>query len=715
MLVFDQLKKGDTPLWVMTVGVTLGLGTLVAGLWYIQVISANRYRADLRDQSSRIVRLPAIRGKILDRNGFLLAANRPSYNVNLYLEDIRPSFLHEYTNQVRPAYLHTHPGTKLTEPLREMLQREARYRVVSNLTLEVSSLVQRPQTLDEGQFQRHYTNLRSMPFTLLRDLSWQQVALFAEKSSPSSSLALEVQPVRSYPCGFTAAHLIGHIQRDDDPSDDDDISFQFRLPDWVGVMGVEKTFDQQLRGRAGVKSVLVNNLQYRQSEQIWTPPVPGQNVVLTIDLPIQKASEAALRNAEAGTRGAAVVMDCRNGDVLAMASVPEFDPNIFTSRISEEEWEKLSDPELLPQLNRATYGTYPPGSILKIVIAMAGLESDILKTGEVFMANPPYKIDGKGHPWRCTAPAGAYTFDRAFYLSCNCYFIDWGLRIGFERIAEMGRRFGLGQRTGLTTRQETGGYFPDPADKIKADGSRWMPGDTANLCIGQGELRVTPLQMAVMTAAVANGGKVLEPRVVDRIEPPDPGVGGEVIRFPQGQFRQALRVSPRNLEIVRNAMRKDVEERDETGRWGTGHAAAVEGLRVCGKTGTAQLKQGNTTNHITWFVSFAPFDAPRYTVVVMVEGGASGSLTCAPVAQRIYEAIVKREHPPAKGQQTASGTDANNGSITPWTPKPATLAPDHAHDLSLQPAPQLKRKSTIPSKKTLAATDAQPAARRGGT
>jgi penicillin-binding protein 2 len=185
-------------------------------------------------------------------------------------------------------------------------------------------------------------------------------------------------------------------------------------------------------------------------------------------------------------------------------------------------------------------------------------------------------------------------------------------------------------------------------DKIKRDGSRWMPGDTANLSIGQGEIAVTPLQMAVMTAAVANGGKLIEPRLVDRIEPQDSDFGHEAVRFPQGQIRADLRLNPQHLDIVRRGMLMDVEHRDEiTGRYGTGHLAAVDGLRVCGKTGTAQVMEGRQLKeYTTWFVSFAPYDNPRYTIVIVIEGGASGTWTCAPVARDIYQAIVKREREP---------------------------------------------------------------------
>jgi penicillin-binding protein 2 len=651
MLIFDQIKRGDGQLRAIAIGVAAGLGLLLLALWYVQVVSAQRYRADLLDQSFRIVRVPAIRGKILDRNGWALADNRPSYDLDLYFEELRPNFRREYNQHVLADFRRANPKLRPVGALDELLQSQARYDVVSNLMRQVSALVEEPQVLDEKQFTKHYNNLRSLPFPLLRDLTPTQVARYVERAARMPSLALEVQAMRQYPYGQAAAHLLGYLQREDTPSDDEDISFQFRLPDYVGATGIERAFDQQLRGKPGVKSVLVNNLQYRQAEEIWTAPQPGQNVVLTIDLNLQQATEHALKKAMGEARGAAVVMDCRDGDILAMASEPSFDPNLFVSRrLSPEDWARLTDEKMRPLINRAAYGAYPPGSTFKIIVSLAGLEAGLLKTNEVFHAGNGYKIDGHGHEWRCTAPAGEYDFDHAFYRSCNCYFIDHGLKIGFERIVDLGRRFGLGQRTGLSTHLEAAGYFPDPNDKIKKDGSRWMPGDTANLCIGQGDITVTPLQMAVMTAAVANGGTVLEPRLVDRIEPQEPDAGGPVIHFPGGQVRERLSLNPANLQTVRDAMLQDVEHKDERGKLdGTGHLAGVEGLRVCGKTGTAQVMEGKIVKSwVTWFASFAPFENPRYVVVVTVEADhGSGATICAPVAHAIYEAILKRERTPA--------------------------------------------------------------------
>jgi penicillin-binding protein 2 len=397
-----------------------------------------------------------------------------------------------------------------------------------------------------------------------------------------------------------------------------------------------------------VKTVLVNNLQYRQAEEVWIHPQPGDNVVLTIDRSIQMATERALRKARPETRGAAVVMDCRTGDILAMASLPVFDPNLFTSRISEEDWASLKDEEMRPLFNRTAQGAYQAGSIFKIVVALAGLEAGTLDPNEIFESKGYFQIQGRGRAWRDTAGPGQFDFDRAFYRSSNPYFQHHGMKVGFDKIVEMGRRLGLGRRTGLAIREEAVGYFPDPLDKIKKDGSRWMPGDTANLSIGQGEILVTPLQMAVLTAAVANRGSVLVPRLIDRFEPQGPEAAGHAVRFAPGQVRRDLGVSRANLEVVRTAMLLDVQQRD-----GTGRSAAVDGLSICGKTGTAQVMEGRSLKeYVTWFVSFAPFDQPRYAVVVVVEGGQSGGSTCAPVAREIYQAILRRERGlPASGEE----------------------------------------------------------------
>jgi penicillin-binding protein 2 len=272
---------------------------------------------------------------------------------------------------------------------------------------------------------------------------------------------------------------------------------------------------------------------------------------------------------------------------------------------------------------------------------MAGLEAGWNPETLISVAENPRKpgfgyIKVGNRPIKDTAKPGDYNFIKALEVSCNAYFITCGLRTGPERIISLGQRLHFGERTGLPTRQEAPGQFPS-LQRIRAD---WTEGNTANMCIGQDPVWVTPLQIAVLTAAIANGGKVLWPRLVERIEPPEQAFGVPATLFPRGQVRDELGVSARTLRIVKDAMLADTEDPR-----GTGRAAATPGIQICAKTGTAQVQDERNvkTGLTTWFASFAPYDHPRYAVVVMVEDGTSGGGTCAPVAGKIYHTIVEQE------------------------------------------------------------------------
>jgi penicillin-binding protein 2 len=657
MLIFDQLRRNDRRVQMLAVCVLSGLGVLLAGLWFVQVLSAKRFQASQVSQSFRSVRIPAIRGKIFDATGTALADNRPSYNVNLYLEELRPYFQTEFTNtlkSVRRQLAAAGTKTTLTRAQRTELGKQTRYRVVSNLVGQVNHAVQQQFVLNEKKFFDHYDQRLFLPMPLLTDLTPQQISLFVEQAGNLPGTEMDAAPVRIYPHGSTAAHLLGYIRRDD-ASTDEDTFYNYRMPDFKGVSGVEGAFDQPLRGKTGVKSVLVNSLGFRQSENVWTPPDAGQNVILTIDLPIQQAAEKALRGSlyGASTRGAVVVMDARNGDLLAIASNPTFDPNRFIRGFTHAEWDGMIDPTQLPLVNRATAGAYMPGSIFKIVVGLAALEAGLNPKEKIY--NPPDPADAShgyalvGHQKiKDTAPPGEYDFRRALIRSSNTYFIAAGLKVGVDRILEIGKRLHLGERTGIPTRQEQSGIFPTREWQQANRGGAWFDGNTALLSIGQGEIDVTPLQIAVMVAAVANGGTVFWPRLVARYEPQDPLSGEQPVVNPPGRVRDYLGVSKRTLSIVRDAMHADVADAD-----GTGLRAQVQGMDICAKTGTAQRKQGTRlVGHTTWFASFAPHEDPRYVVVVMVEEGASGGETCAPLAREIYLALQKREQSPRRNPET---------------------------------------------------------------
>lgn len=664
MLVFDQLKKNDPQLRLLTVAVLAGLFILLAGLWWVQVVSAQDYQQHLETQAFRTVRIPAVRGKILDRNGVAIAENAPNYSVSLYLDDLRDEFKNEF-RRLTPETLVTNSAplwrfwnrSRTVETQRMHLNKAqtdaltwlARYEVASNVVAQVGQHLQRPVFLDYKDFAQHYKSKLALPYPILADIDPDLVARFEEQSTASNGVDLEIQSTRYYPYHTAAVHLLGHLQFDDSSAEGEESYFTYRLPDYRGAVGIEYSFDAYLRGHAGERQVLVNNQGYRQGETTLEPTEPGSNLVLTIDARVQQVVEEALASAPVSyappVRGAAVVMDVNTGDVLALASSPTFDPNYYVSRhnFPPDYYDKVVQGDGAEK-NRATQENYAPGSIFKTVVGLACLEAGMDPNATI--DNPGYIYIARGNKIGDLAQPGRYDFRKALSESSNTYFVSNGLRYaGIENIVKLGKRLHLGERIGLDNNQETPGSFPT----LKQVNGHWWVGDTANLCIGQGYIAVTPLQMTIMAAALANGGKVLYPRFVDRIEPADSSMGPPLV-LPRGRVRDTLGVSRHSLDILRDAMHDEVEE-------GTGKLAAIPGFPICGKTGTAEIKDehGRATGRTTWFLSFAPTDKPRYAVVVMVENGSFGGPTCAPAAKKIYEELLKVEQgPPPKSDTLAA-------------------------------------------------------------
>ena len=674
MLIFDQLKKSDPHLRLLAVAIASGLCLLLAGLWWVQIVSAREFQARLETQSYRTVRILPVRGRILDRNGLALGDNRPSLDACLFLEEMRPAFTAAYLRRLAELRKQLEAGRaaaerkaarKLTpaesKPFllsvarKDEVGRQARYEVASNLVAELGARLGRPLALDQKTFERHYAEKLVLPLPVAESLDPTNLARFEETPNPPRGLDLDTQPQRYYPGHTTAAHLLGQLRRDVESVEGEDAFLNYPLPVTRGTVGIEGVFDKELRGRSGSKSVLVNNLGYRQSEYTWTPALPGDNVVLTIDARIQLAAERGLAAAARDARGAVVVLDVRNGDILAMASAPAFDPNLFVRPIPRADWDRLNDEILSPQKNRAIQKNYAPGSIFKIVVGLAILEHGTRPEAKITVPPDPtrpgfgciwvgpshHKVEDLAHP-------GDYDFHRALLKSCNTYFISNGILAGADAIVRMAQRFHLGEKAGIPTWQEVPGNLPD----LELVRRGWTDGQTANLCIGQGLLDVTPLQMAVMTAAVANGGTVYWPRLVSRIEPQDPQMSQPVQTFPAGRVRDQLPVKPANLQLLREAMVADTEDLEGTGYVAFHHGkpgpAILPGFRVGGKTGTAQVtdEHNRVVDHNAWFVSFAPFEHPRYAVVAVIESGGSGGGAAAPVCRAVYEAIEKIERVP---------------------------------------------------------------------
>src|SRR5882672_6383189 len=396
MLIFDQLKKNDPQLRIIAVLLLCGLGVLVAGLWWVQIVSARDYQAHFDMQSFRTVRIPAVRGKILDRNGTALAENRPTYNVSLYLDELRKSFdeAHAQAKARAQAVLKQESEEQqrklkrsltreekkqytLSRKENGLLRQQARYEVASNVVRQISQRLGQPFTLNATNFERHYKESLALPFPIATNLTPVQIAIFSEQCTTPMGVDLEVRSTRFYPFTNTAAHVLGSLKHDDSSAEGEDASFSYRLPDYRGLVGIEFGYDKELRGRAGVKSVVVNNLGYRQTENIWAGAEPGQNIVLTIDREVQRKAERALQIYGPKTRGAAVVLDVQSGDILALVSSPTINPNDSVQGLPPGEKERRSDLKLRPEINRATQENYAPGSIFKPVVGLACLEAGL--------------------------------------------------------------------------------------------------------------------------------------------------------------------------------------------------------------------------------------------------------------------------------------------------------------------------------------------------
>jgi len=640
MFIFDIFKREARRLRVVSLVMAGGMLALLAGLWFVQIVSGKQMQGRLEVQSFRKPPVPAERGRILDRNGQALVENRAQYNVVVYLEELRSQFTNEYYSHVLKEYAREHPGSgRLPSRVTAPLRLEADYRVVSNISQRVAEVLRQPTTLTRERFGYFYTNYTFMPLAIATNLNATNVARFAESLYGERGLDLERQPVVNYPHRTTAAHLLGYVVRTGEDR-------KYLGAGYKGNSGIEGAFDERLKGEPGTNLVLVNNEGYRQHAETLVANRAGEDIYLTISLPLQLAAEKAL--AQRAARGAAVVMDVHTGDILAMASVPTFDPNEFVSGVSPARWEELNDARVQLQVNRATYDAYPPGSTFKIMTTLACLESGVMDVNEPYMVaadeeNPGHGIFREsGYHIKDTAPPGEYKFESAFYHSSNSYFSHYGLKAGLRKLLEVAKRFHLGEKTDFAIPgEEVAGTVPVPE---KAGGQDWPLNKTPYVAIGQ-EITVTPLQMTVMVAAIANGGTIFWPRLVSRARSPETGAAEEL--YPAGRVRDRVHLDPQHLQILRNAMLQDTEH-PGANAYDSFHpperVLEQAHFQVAGKTGTAQVKsKGLDYNRVVWFDSYGPFDNPRYAVVVMIVDGGSGGGTCAPVAEKIYEAIVKGE------------------------------------------------------------------------
>jgi penicillin-binding protein 2 len=590
MVLREQL---DSELWrarIVLAAMLLALLGLTGVLWGVQVRQAPEFRSSLDRQSVRRVRLPAVRGAILDRNGQCLADNRPSYCMAVYVEELR-----------RPGRI------------------ERTIENVERVVAALAAVLELPVEIDRDAIDRHLRMQRPLPLLVWRDMGPDALARWAESDTAFPGVDIYVEPVRVYPHGSAAAHVLGYVGRAD--PDPDAEPYHYYVPEMDGANGVELVYNARLTGEAGGRLLRVDASGYKHAEIGEREPVPGSDIVLTLDIRLQALAERVI----AGRRGAVVVLDPRNGDVLAMASAPGFDPSQFSPALDPADWARLkSDPDK-PFFNRAISGAYPPGSTFKPIVAFAALENGRAEPETVFDCPGYFEVGGvRFRCWR-SAGHGRIAMVKALEQSCNAYFCQLGLQCEYPRIYHMADALGLGRRTGIDLPGEGTGLLPSNAWKRRTQGDSWRAGDTCNASIGQGALAFTPLQMAVATAAIANGGSVYRPRL--RFEP---GARGELVN--------AMRWSARALRTVRQGMYDVVQAPS-----GTGKRVRIEAAAMGGKTGTAEYGPRENRRKYTWMVVFAPFEAPRYAVAAVIEDAVSGGITVAPRLRVLMDGAFRLE------------------------------------------------------------------------
>lgn len=637
---FSLPRRGARVEWrifFLAVAMLLGFGGLIAKLWWEQVARGPVWAKKIANRSEVTVRIPSVRGEIRDRNGITLVGNRPSFEVDFYLPDMVRGYKQQHPNQKLPTVTYRGSVAGMAKDMSS-----------ADIVKIVNDSVQpRLQDLDLAvginteSLKRHYLTNTEVPFTYRDEIDFKTLARFSEHNVGLPGVDVALRPVRQYVYGSLAAHLLGYVGDPNEVKSLPDVDdYTFYQPDVEGKSQVEKALDRYIRGKPGVRVLQRNVKGQIEGEIKRTEPQPGANVYLTIDARIQFIAEQALRKAVG--RGAAVVVNPNNGEVLAMASVPNYDPNQFIPKISPEDWDRLRKDETDPLPNRAIQG-FAPGSTYKTVTALAGMRKGLGK-GTSFNCSGGVSYGAKY--MKCwvlaqhMAPHGTLTLSDALKVSCNAFFYQYGNKAGIENIVATGKALGLGEPTGLPLTNEEGGILPGP-DWLRSvsPNERWSEGYTANVSIGQGAVEASPVQMAMVTATIANRGVSYSPKLVHRVVDQEghdvKDDEGKLVAPSQPLLRANLRdagITVDQIELIRRGMWKVVNEGG-----GTGKKAQVKGVEVAGKTGTAQFWRGNVKDNHTWFLCFAPYDEPKYAICVMVQGAKSGGSVSAPIAQKILE------------------------------------------------------------------------------
>jgi penicillin-binding protein 2 len=591
-------------------GIVASFVFLAGSFWFVQGVQAEKYRGLSEANALRQIEIPAKRGLIMDRTGKILADNQPAYTLEVDRVVMKPLL---------------------------KADKQRREKLIGFL----AQVLQMPPAEVSARWDKASTGVpMTRPFVIAEDLSMGQVASIQAQSIAFPEVNVVPVQRRNYPYATMAAHVLGFIGEVNEK--DIKANPELEQGDLIGKRGVELMYDQYLRGRGGAEYWEYDADGRRLSEYVPArkQPVPGDNIYLTVDFELQRRAEQYFIENE--MVGAAVALDPRNGEVLAMVSSPAYNPNVYSRRFTPDVYKTIQSNPFKIELNRAIQGLYSPGSVFKVVMAIAGLSDGVVQPGTTFGCGGSGVFFGRR--FRCWKREGHGSVDveRAMKVSCDIYFYQTGGRLGVDKINDYAHQLTFGEISHIDLDGERAGLVPSTQWAREKQHRKWYPSETISVSIGQGPLIVTPLQVANMTAAVANGGKVYQPHVVRYVDRVQNDGSYKRFRVPSRVLHE-VKLEPAALQAVRKGLWDVVNEEG-----GTGANARIEGLDISGKTGTVQViaQHGwvkaeslpfKYRDH-AWFASFAPLNNPQLVVVIFVEHGGHGGSDAAPLAKLLYEA-----------------------------------------------------------------------------
>ena len=589
----DQISKNGK---IILLIIVFAGSLLLIRLWYLQVIKGEYFNRLSKNNHIRVRRIRALRGIIYDRKHKILADNHPGFNLSIIPENI---------SNIEVV------STELGKYLTDLNQKD----IVS-------------------RFNATPAHLKYRPLKIRNNLTRDELALLEAHKVDLPGMLIEVEPIRNYSYDRQCAHLIGYLgfineQELKQPSYD-----SYYPDDLVGRSGIEAQYEELLRGTDGKRQVEVNVVGRELHSRISKPAIAGSNITLTIDIELQSYIYELMKDMV----GSAVAINPHTGEILAMVSTPSFSNNLFATRISQEDWQKISRDPLHPLQNRAIQGQYPPGSTFKVIMAAAALEDNIVTPQTIFTCIGYYRLGNS--KFRCWNKYGhgKVNLSRSLKESCDVYYYNLACKMPIDRIAHYCKLFGLGEKCGINLPQEKAGFIPTSSWKLKHFHDQWYQGETLSTAIGQGYVLTTPLQMAAVYVPFANGGTYYRPQLIAEITDPFSGKKQRI-----SHKGHQIPIDSKYFELIRQALWRVVNENH-----GTAHKSRITepGWEMAGKTGTAQVvaqpgKKLRSKEELpwkfrdhAWFVGFAPFRDPSIVVSVIIEHGEHGGSTAAPIVKQ---------------------------------------------------------------------------------